>query len=204
MADLPGDTMTVRLTRLAVAMLAALLVLGIGRAASAVSIGVEIIDTRTLRLTFSGTMQGPVPLSSVGTLFVDTPVPGTLRADLAALTSDVQLGPYPLFRVHSGYDNVPYGGSLQLRNSVNGNELLSVGDVLSGTALMTFDSSHGMMQSMFDAPGLPVYWGRNFPEAGTLQGVAIPEPSTALLLTAGLAWAARRRSGPGNRGAIRI
>jgi hypothetical protein len=84
------------------------------------------------------------------------------------------LGPQPLYNAYSGYNNAPYGGTLQLRNSLNGEIPFVVGDVLSGTATITFDPAHGLTQDMFDGIGAPIYLGG----AGTFQGYAVTPPDT--------------------------
>jgi len=154
--------------------------------ASAVTIQVDVVDSSTIKLTFSGTINGPEPGDLLGNLFIDTPVPSAISSNATSITGDAMLGSLPLHSVFSGYNNLPYGGSLQLRGSINGVTPLAIGDILSGAATISFNVPHGMTQGMFDGIGVPIYWGNT---VGTLQGYAqtvVPIPAAVWLFGSGL------------------
>ena len=184
--------------------------LAIHGSASALMIEVDIIDATQIEVSLSGTLDGPAPDNTLGILFIDTPVSSAVTSSATSITGDAMLGTLALHSVFSGFSNPPYGGSLQLRWSLNGVTPLSVGDVASGTAAVTFGSPHGMTQSMFDGVGVPVYWGftNTAPFFGTPQGHAmspsaasVSEPSSVilalgLLAVGGFAARARRTDRP--------
>src|SRR5690606_37361797 len=85
-----------------------------------------------------------------------------------------------LHSVYTGFDNYAYGSAIQLRTTPAGDTLLQAGDVLSGSAVVTFESNgHGLTQSMFDGAGVPIYWGYGgipgfgTAEHGAFQGYAL-------------------------------
>jgi hypothetical protein len=142
-------------------------------AESAVTLQVEVINSTTIFVSFSGTIVGPVASTS-GTLLVDTSVSSEILSSALAITGNAMLGPQPLYTAYSGFNNAPYGGTLQFRNSLNGEIQFVAGDVLSGSATITFDSNHGLTQDMFDGTGAPIYLGG----AGTFQGYAVTPTDT--------------------------
>jgi hypothetical protein len=183
-----------------------LLFLFTGFQVNAAIIQVDVIDTTNVVLSLSGTLNGPIPPGALGILFIDTPVPISTSSSASFITGDAMIGALSIYKIYSGYSNPPYGGSLQVRGSANGNDPFSVGDILSGVAEVTFISDHGMTQSMFDGSGVGIYWG-SLPSSstyGTLQGYAtsydsnaVPEPSTIALFGLGLVgigFARRRQS----------
>jgi len=125
-------------------------------AKSAVTLQVEVINPTTIIVSFSGTITGPV-VSTSGTLFVDASVSTDTQSIYTEITGNAMLGPQPLHSAYSGFDNPPYGGTLQLRNSPNGQVQFVAGDVLSGSATVTFGTNHGLTQDMFDGTGAPIY-----------------------------------------------
>jgi len=144
-------------------------------AASAAVIQVEVVNPTTIIVRLSGTISGP-PTDASGVLFIDTLVSSATQSGSISIVGNVMLGPQQLISVYSGFDNPPYGGTLQLRDSLNGEIPFVVGDVLSGTATVTFDSDHGLTQAMFDGIGVPIYWGRDVsssPGYGAFQGYAV-------------------------------
>ena len=156
--------------------------------AHAVTIGIIVIDADTVSLTLSGTITGPMPIQAPQILYVDTTVPKSLTSPASSITGDAMLGPQPIIRSHSGYNNAPYEGTLQLE--VSSSNILQIGYILSGNALIDFSSPHGMTQSMFDGGGVPVYWGSGVSVVGTLQGYAVspvPLPAAAWLFLSALA-----------------
>lgn len=175
----------------------------------AITLTVEVVDYRTLNLGISGTIVGPAASWNAGILWVHAPVGSGFFGDYQSISGDLKLGSLALHSVHSGYNNYYYGGSLQLRGSLNGVTPFQVGDTVSGSATVLFRSGgHGLTQSMFDGPGVPIYWGQHgtpgfsTAQAGTLQGYAVskqtaPVPengATALLLAPAIgALAAWRR-----------
>jgi hypothetical protein len=181
-----------------------LLFLFTGFQVNAVIIQVDVIDTTNVVLSLSGTLNGPIPPGALGILFIDTPVPISTSSSASFITGDAMIGALSIYKIYSGYNNPPYGGSLQVRGPSF--DLFSVGDILSGVAEVSFHSDHGMTQSMFDGSGVGIYWGKSSSQStyGTLQGYAtsydsnaVPEPSIIALFGLGLVgigFARRRQS----------
>jgi hypothetical protein len=162
----------------------------INTASAASIIQVSILSSTTIRVSLSGTIIGPVPAQTFGILFIDVPVSSSVDAlafgGFGSIIGDARLGANSINTAASGYNNGPYGGSLQLRNSENGIIPFAIGDVLSGSDVITFNNPHGLTQSMFDGVGAPIYWARNFDLVGTLEGYAVSYPVSSVPLPATL------------------
>ncbi|MFT5710200.1 MAG: hypothetical protein ACI8QT_000892 [Halioglobus sp.] len=157
--------------------------------AHAATITVDVVDDLHVNLAFSGVLTGSVPNNTPGVLWIDTPVPSSIEAIASGVTGG-SIGSVTEFVVYSGYNNTPYGGSLEIWNSTGSNSPFSVGGELTGSLSLTFNVQHGMTQSMFDEGGVPIYWGRDSgTTAGTLQGYAVssvPIPAAAWLFISAL------------------
>jgi hypothetical protein len=153
--------------------------------ARALTLTVDVLNSQTLNLGISGAIIGPASDFNSGILWVDVPISSSFFGNYQSITGNMTLGANSLHSVHSGYNNYVYAGTLQLRNSLNGTSPLQVGDIVSGSAIVTFSGGgHGLTQSMFDGGGAPIYWGHHgtpgFTSAlhGTLQGYAVSGTSS--------------------------
>ena len=174
------------------------------QAVTAATIVVDVLDANRVSLTLSGTLTGNEPPSAKGILFIDTPVDPATKVSASSLFGDITgdglIGALSVHSAFSGYDNPPYGGSLQLRSSSNGSTPYAINALLSGSVILDFGGSHGMTQSMFDGGGVPIYWGGNVASPGILQGYAVsvvPIPAAVWLFASALGligWL--RRSSP--------
>ncbi len=172
---------------------------------SAATIEVQVLDASSISLSLSGALVGSPPFNA-HVLFVDTPVSTSVNSNWISITGDAMLGSQPIQNAFSGYNNSPYGGTLQLRGGDISNPF-SAGDLLTGSATIVFHIPHGMLQSMFDGIGAPIYWGRlDGPSFGDFQGYAVSAPNpvplpatlplygTGLGLMALFGWWKRRRA----------
>ncbi len=161
---------------------------------SAGLIDVVVVDGDTLDLTLSGTITGPI--GSTGILFVDIPNLGGPNSGAlgANISGNAMIGDLPIDSVYVGYNNAPFGETLQIRGSANGSLNFNIGDVLSGMATVTFSSAHGLTQNIFDASP-QVYWGSNSNQGAASSGSTnnIPLPGTVPLFAIGLVAAGLRR-----------
>ncbi|MEM7251733.1 MAG: hypothetical protein AAF493_09945 [Pseudomonadota bacterium] len=157
-------------------LLIAWLLSSFAMAAHAASISVQVVSADALQFTFAGELMGPVSSVSPGILFIDTPGVQP-NASFSSITGELLVGTRTIDNSFVGFDNAPYGSSVQLRSGLNGDPPFSVGVSVSGTATITYNASHGLTQSVFDGAGVPIFWGRNAANtAGTPQGFATTSP----------------------------
>ncbi len=155
----------------------------------AASIRVEVLDGSTLKFSFAGQLVGPTPTNAPGHLWIDTP--GTTPPSSAiTMIGGLSVGAVPIESAYTGFQNAPYGSAIQLRSNLNGETAFSIGATLSGMATVVYNAPHGLLQSVFDGPGVPFYWGRNLPGPGPLQGFAqtspVPLPAAVWLFFAAI------------------
>ncbi|WP_288939238.1 hypothetical protein [uncultured Roseovarius sp.] len=191
--------------RLSIALVMGMaLVINQGGFARAATIDAIVIDDNTLNVAFSGQLMGPAPDRNLNILFVDVSVlsnvsSGATIGGVGSIVGDLFIGSNLVTAAYSGYNNIPYGGSFQLRTNVDN----IVGAVLSGSAILNFNVPHGLTQSMFDSGNAPVHWGRRGTTAnikGTPQfPQTVPAPASGFLsfltvigLLGGAVW--RKRS----------
>jgi hypothetical protein len=167
-------------------------------AQAATIVFVDVLDTTKIEVSFSGTLSGPV--TGTGNIMVDIPISSSFFGPgVSSVIGDLKVGSNLITNAYTGYNNLPFGGTLQLRSGINGENQFASGDLLSGSSILTFTSAHGLQQSWFDGVNAPVYWNA---ATDTVQGQAgppaisaVPLPAGGLLLLSGIAGFAglRRR-----------
>lgn len=178
-------------------------VLLVATSVRAATITINVIDTTTIHVGFSGTLGAGTPSQFAGTLFIPGSIGTSPQSHSTSIAGTLNVGADMIGLAHSKIDDDwVYGSHLQLRNSLGFNTAFTAGSQLTGQATITFDVDHGLTQSVFDGGGAPVYWGKgNIFTAGSLVGRAIsptpvPVPAGFPLLLGGLAalgFAASRR-----------
>ena len=166
------------------------------------------VDSLTqLSYEISGTIDGPLPNPAAYVLFADI-FDGVSDSNMVSHVGTFDIGGQGLNSSFVGYDNQPYGNTIQFRTSGD----MLVGDVASGAGLITYSNAHGLNQNMFDGFTTELFWGRNGGVSQILQGPSqgfvasidpqeppsgVPAPATFPLFfigLAGLGWSRRKKA----------
>ena len=159
----------------------------------------EALTTTSIIFDISGTIDGPIPEEGPDWLFfVDSNRPNGWITNFnnAQITSNISVNGVA-DEVDNFWIESEFGSASRDRLTLNLDRGWSIGDTLSGT----FTANWATAVDLTDYSGeLQIFWGRDGlsdETAGTLQGtfstIAVPEPSSALFISAIVSTSLLRR-----------